>query len=68
MYQALDGHLIEVTGKGELLLGMPKDGRSRLIEVLSSHSFFYSYFRTLITGLTVESIKRVNPLNPKIKI
>ena len=32
MYQVLDDCLIEVTILGELLLGWPKGGRSRLME------------------------------------
>ena len=54
--------------KGRTLVGNAKRWPRPPNRGLSSHSFFYSFFRTLITGLTVESINRVNPLNPKIKI
>ena len=47
MYQALDGHLIEVTTMGELSLEWPKGGRGCLIEV-------YYYLGTLIIDCFIE--------------
>ena len=51
MYQARDGHLIEVTTMKELSLGWSKGGRGHLREIYFPVLFYnYMYFRTLITG------------------